>query len=264
MGSEFFAKGWIDAALVPGKRGGAFAHPVTPDVHPYLFVNYTGTVRDVMTVAHELGHGVHQYLAREQGFLNAETPLTTAETASVFGEMLTFERLMGEERDPAARLALLCGKVEDTFATVFRQVAMHRFEALMHEARRAEGELSAERLKEFWMRTQEAQFQGSVRFSEGYEYWWSYIPHFIGSPGYVYAYAFGELLTLALIQRYKAEGDGFVPKYLAMLRLGGSRSPAEVVGVTGVDLEDPGLWQGGLDYIEGMVRAAEVLAGVSS
>ncbi|MEL5848671.1 MAG: M3 family oligoendopeptidase [Candidatus Igneacidithiobacillus chanchocoensis] len=262
IGERFFNEGWIDAALAPGKRGGAFAHPVTPDVHPYLMVNYTGTVRDVMTVAHELGHGIHQYLAREQGFLNADTPLTTAETASVFSEMLTFERLMRGESRPDKRLALLCGKIEDTFATVFRQTAMHRFEAKMHAARRSEGELSKERLAEFWLQTQEEQFAGSVEFSPGYRWWWSYIPHFIGSPGYVYAYAFGELLTLALIQRYRELGSAFVPGYTEMLRLGGSRAPVEVVAAAGVRLDDPRIWDSALDYLEGMVAEAERLAGV--
>lgn len=262
IGQRFFDEHWIDAALAPGKRGGAFAHPVTPDVHPYLMVNYTGTVRDVMTVAHELGHGIHQYLAREQGYLNADTPLTTAETASVFGEMLTFERLMREEQDPQQRLTLLCGKIEDTFATVFRQMAMHRFEVVMHNARRSEGELSKERLAELWMQTQTEQFADSIQFSPGYRWWWSYIPHFIGSPGYVYAYAFGELLTLALIQRYRENPQGFVPGYVAMLKLGGSKTPAEVVAETGVNLEDPDLWSKALDYLASMVDEAESLAGV--
>ncbi|MHB1660236.1 MAG: M3 family metallopeptidase, partial [Acidithiobacillus sp.] len=232
------------------------------DVHPHLMVNYTGTVRDVMTVAHELGHGIHQYLARGQGYLNADTPLTTAETASVFGEMLTFERLMREEQDPRRRLGLLCGKIEDTFATVFRQMAMHRFEVLMHGARRAEGELSKDRLAELWMQTQTEQFADSIQFSPGYRWWWSYIPHFIGSPGYVYAYAFGELLTLALIQRYRAAPADFVPGYTAMLKLGGSKAPAEVVATTGIDLEDPKIWSRALDYMSGMVDEAEKLAGV--
>ena len=262
IGQRFFDEGWIDAALAPGKRGGAFAHPVTPDVHPYLMVNYTGTVRDVMTVAHELGHGIHQYLARGQGYLNADTPLTTAETASVFGEMLTFEQLMREEQDPRRRLGLLCGKIEDTFATVFRQMAMHRFEVVMHGARRAEGELSKDRLAELWMQTQTEQFAESIQFSPGYRWWWSYIPHFIGSPGYVYAYAFGELLTLALIQRYRAAPADFVPGYTAMLKLGGSKAPAEVVATTGIDLEDPEIWSRALDYMSGMVDEAEKLAGV--
>ncbi|MBN2678798.1 M3 family oligoendopeptidase [Acidithiobacillus montserratensis] len=261
IGQRFFAEHWIDAALAPGKRGGAFAHPVTPDVHPYLMVNYTGTVRDVMTVAHELGHGIHQYLAREQGYLNADTPLTTAETASVFGEMLTFERLMREEQDPQQRLTLLCGKIEDTFATVFRQMAMHRFEVVMHQARRTEGELSKERLAELWMQTQTEQFADSIQFSPGYRWWWSYIPHFIGSPGYVYAYAFGELLTLALIQRYRDNPAGFVPGYIAMLKLGGSKAPAEVVAETGVDLDSPQLWSQALDYLASLVDEAEALAG---
>ncbi|MEK8088717.1 M3 family oligoendopeptidase [Thermithiobacillus plumbiphilus] len=258
---EFFDKNWIDAALQPGKRGGAFAHPVTPDAHPYVFVNYTGSVRDVMTVAHELGHGVHQYLARSQGYFNANTPLTTAETASVFGEMLTFERLMRDESDPRRRLGLLCGKIEDTFATVFRQIAMNRFEDAMHTARRSEGELSSERLSELWMETQAPQFEDAVHLREGYRIWWSYIPHFIGSPGYVYAYAFGELLTLALIQRYHEQGQDFVPRYTEMLRLGGSRSPEAVAAVTGVDLKDPDFWSRGLAYMEGMVSEAERLAG---
>lgn len=262
IGQRFFDECWIDAALAPGKRGGAFAHPVTPDVHPYLMVNYTGTVRDVMTVAHELGHGIHQYLAREQGYLNADTPLTTAETASVFGEMLTFERLMREEQDPRQRLALLCGKIEDTFATVFRQMAMHRFEVVMHNARRSEGELSKERLAELWMQTQTEQFGDSIQFSPGYRWWWSYIPHFIGSPGYVYAYAFGELLTLALIQRYRSDSSGFVPGYVAMLKLGGSQAPVDVVASTGIDLEDPQIWSRALDYMAGMVDEAEKLAGM--
>ncbi|WP_414040043.1 M3 family oligoendopeptidase [Acidithiobacillus sp. M4-SHS-6] len=262
IGQRFFDEQWIDAALAPGKRGGAFAHPVTPDVHPYLMVNYTGTVRDVMTVAHELGHGIHQYLAREQGYLNADTPLTTAETASVFGEMLTFERLMREEQDPQQRLTLLCGKIEDTFATVFRQMAMHRFEVVMHRARRHEGELSKERLAELWMQTQTEQFADSIQFSPGYRWWWSYIPHFISSPGYVYAYAFGELLTLALIQRYRDNPAGFVPGYIAMLKLGGSKAPAEVVAETGVDLDSPQLWSQALDYLTSMVDEAEALAGV--
>ncbi len=262
IGQRFFDAGWIDAALAPGKRGGAFAHPVTPDVHPYLMVNYTGTVRDVMTVAHELGHGIHQYLAREQGYMNSDTPLTTAETASVFGEMLTFERLMREESDPQRRLALLCGKIEDTFATVFRQMAMHRFEVTMHGARRAEGELSKERLGDLWMQTQAEQFADSIQFSPGYRWWWSYIPHFIGSPGYVYAYVFGELLTLALIQRYRADPVAFVPRYIAMLKLGGAKAPAAVVATTGVDLEDPEIWSRALDYMVDMVDEAERLAGM--
>ncbi len=259
IGRRFFREGWIDAALSVGKRGGAFAHPVTPDAHPYLLVNYTGTVRDVMTVAHELGHGIHQYLARKQGFLNADTPLTTAETASVFGEMLTFERLMREETDPRGQLALLCGKIEDTCATVFRQIAMHRFEAAIHQARREEGELSRDRLAEFWMRTQEEQFADSIALTPGYRWWWSYIPHFIGSPGYVYAYAFGELLTFALIRKYRRDGAAFVSGYREMLGLGGARSPAEVVGLTGVRLEDPQIWHEALDYLQDLVAEAEAM-----
>lgn len=260
IASQFFERRWIDAAVVAGKSGGAYAHPVTPDAHPYVFVNFSGNSRDVMTVAHELGHGVHQYLARAQGFFNADTPLTTAETASVFGEMLVFEDLMRETEDPRRRLGLLCGKLEDCFATVFRQIAMNRFEDAMHQARRTEGELSAERLSTLWIQTQQPMFEDAVHLREGYHIWWSYIPHFISSPGYVYAYAFGELLTLALIQRYKQEGAAFVPQYLAMLKAGGGDTPEAVVALAGVRLDQAGFWEQGLDYLEGMVREAEALA----
>lgn len=264
IAEEFFERGWIDAPVAEGKTGGAFSHPATPDVHPFVLVNFTGTASDVMTLAHELGHGVHQYLAREQGYYNADTPLTTAETASVFGEMLTFEHLMAGESTSEGKLALLCNKLEETFATVFRQMAMHRFEEAVHTTRREEGELSSERLGELWLTTQRPQFsddQGeAVTLSEGYRHWWSYIPHFLHVPGYVYAYAFGELLTLALYERYREEGAAFVPQYLDLLAAGGSESPEALVGRLGLDLTDPGFWDRGLDVLATMVDRAEALA----
>jgi oligoendopeptidase F len=264
IAEQFFERGWIDAPVAAGKTGGAFSHPATPDVHPYVLVNFTGTPGDVMTLAHELGHGVHQYLAREQGLFNADTPLTTAETASVFGEMLTFEHLMGREDDPRVQLGLLCNKLEEMFATVFRQVAMNRFEHAVHTARREEGELSAQRLNELWLDTQRPQFADergqAVHLTDGYARWWSYIPHFLHVPGYVYAYAFGELLTLALYERYREQGGAFVEQYLDLLRAGGSEAPEALVGRLGLDLTDPGFWDKGLDVLEGMVERAERLA----
>ncbi|MFP4560887.1 MAG: M3 family oligoendopeptidase [Thiohalorhabdus sp.] len=260
IAAEFFDRGWIDAPVTDGKQGGAFSHPATPDVHPYVLVNFTGTPSDVMTLAHELGHGVHQYLAREQGYFNADTPLTTAETASVFGEMLAFEHLMGQESDERARLGLLCNKLEEMFATVFRQVAMNRFEHAAHTARREEGELSADRLGELWMETQRPMFGDSVVLTENYRAWWSYIPHFLHVPGYVYAYAFGELLTLALYERYREQGADFVPRYLELLAAGGSDSPEALVGRLGLDLADPGFWDRGLEVLASMVERAERLA----
>jgi oligoendopeptidase F len=256
----FFERRWVDAELRPGKRGGAFSASTVPSAHPYVLLNYTGNLRDVMTVAHELGHGVHQYLAREQGLFEQDTPLTTAETASVFGEMLVFRRLVARERDPRVRLGLLCGKLEDAFATVSRQVAMTRFEESLHAARRAEGELPVERVNELWMEANRAMFGDAVKLNDHYAWWWLYIPHFVHSPFYCYAYAFGELLVLALLRRYDAEGDAFVPKYLDLLRAGGSESPPELVGRLGLDITDPAFWDGGLEVLEEMVAEAESIA----
>jgi len=225
-----------------------------------VLLNYTGTLRDVMTLAHELGHGVHQYLSRPRGLFEMDTPLTTAETASVFGEMLTFRRLLRDEPDPAVRLGLLCGKLEDAFATVFRQVVMTRFEEKVHAARRAEGELPIPRVNELWMEANRPMFGDAVRLRDDYAWWWLYIPHFVHSPFYCYAYAFGELLVLALVQRYDEEGAAFVPRYLAMLEAGGSQSPREVVAHTGLDIGDPGFWDRGLVLLEKMVAEAESLA----
>ncbi|MBE2234276.1 MAG: M3 family oligoendopeptidase [Anaerolinea sp.] len=256
----FFDGRWIDAPPRPGKMGGAFSHGTVPSAHPYILLNYEGKPRDVMTLAHELGHGVHQKLAGVQGVLLADTPLTTAETASVFGEMLVFQSLMAQESDPAMRLGMLTGKIEDSFSTAFRQISMNRFEHAMHSARREEGELTSERFNELWLATQRAMFGDSVTMSEDYGLWWSYVPHFLGTPGYVYAYAFGELLVLALYARYQQEGGDFPERYLAMLTAGGSDWPHQIVKPLGVDLTDPGFWSNGLDILEGMVAEAEALA----
>ena len=260
IAGHFFEQRWIDAELRTGKRGGAFSASTIPSAHPYVMLNYTGTLRDVMTLAHELGHGVHQYLSRARGLFEMDTPLTTAETASVFGEMLTFRRLLRDEPDPAVRLGLLCGKLEDAFATVFRQVVMTRFEEKLHSARRAEGELPIPRVNELWMEANRPMFGDAVRLRDDYAWWWLYVPHFVHSPFYCYAYAFGELLVLALVQRYDEEGAAFVPRYLAMLEAGGSQSPREVVAHTGLDIGDPGFWDRGLVLLEKMVAEAESLA----
>ena len=261
---QFFEENWIDAAMAPGKRSGAFSHGTVPSAHPYVLLNYTGKARDVQTLAHELGHGVHQYLAREQTIFHHGTPLTTAEMASVFGEMLVFQRLMRQEDDPKNRLAMLVAKIDDTLATVFRQVAMNRFEERVHTDRREEGELPADRFSKHWMETQKAMFEGSVTLGEHYRHWWSYIPHFLHTPGYVYAYAFGELLVLAMYARYQEAGDAFADEYLDLLRAGGSDWPHELVGRVGVDLEDENFWQRGLSQIEELIEQAESLAGTPS
>jgi oligoendopeptidase F len=260
IASMFFEKRWIDAAVRPGKRSGAYSHRVVPSVHPYVFINYEATPRDVMTLAHELGHGVHQTLARAQGLLQAGTPLTTAETASVFGEMLVFQDLMSRETDPAIRLAMLVRKLENSFATVFRQISMNRFEDAIHTARRTEGELTTERFNELWLETQRAMFIDSVTMTDDYGIWWSYIPHFIHTPGYVYAYAFGELLVLALYARYQETGSSFAQAYLDMLAAGGSDWPHVLVQPLGVDLTDPGFWDKGLQMLDDLVSEAEELA----
>lgn len=253
VADEFFTKNWIHAPVKQGKRGGAFASPTVPSAHPFVFVNYTGTGRDVMTLAHELGHGIHMYLSRQHGIFGAYTPLTTAEMASVFGEMLVFNDLMAKESDPSVRLAMLASKIEDTFATVFRQVSMNRFENAVHTARREQGELSTETISALWMDTQRTMFGNSVTLRDDYGIWWSYIPHFINTPGYVYAYAFGELLVLALFNKYKREGESFVPRYIDVLSSGGSDKPENILAKAGVDLTDPTFWQEGLSIIDDMV-----------
>jgi oligoendopeptidase F len=257
---EFFEKSWIDAELRTGKRGGAFSSSAVPSVHPYILMNYTDKLRDVMTLAHELGHGLHQYLARPIGYLQCDTPLTTAETASVFGEMLTFHRLLELYPEPRTRLAMLCSKIEDGFATVFRQVVLTRFEQLLHQARREEGELTTEQINEHWLAANRPMHGDVVRLTEGYAWWWMYIGHFIHVPFYCYAYAFGELLVLALVQKYRQEGAAFVPKYLELLASGGSAAPHVLLDRLGVDVNDPGFWELGLKLLDEMVSEAETLA----
>ncbi len=260
IAKTFFDKNWIDAELREGKRGGAFSHGTVPSVHPYVLVNYSGKMRDVMTVAHELGHGVHQYLSRKRGYFQANTPLTTAETASVFAEMLVFDRLIKNEKSKKAKLSLMCGKLEDAFATVFRQVVMTKFEEALHTKRREEGELTKEAINELWIEANKAMFGNSVELTENYNIWWMYIPHFIHSPFYCYAYSFGELLVLALYQKYLQEGKTFVPKYLDMLSAGGSEPPEKIIEKVGVNIKDPDFWQGGLNLLSGMVKETTELA----
>jgi oligoendopeptidase F len=247
---QFLDQPWIDAPVRPSKRGGAFCAYTVPSHHPYLMLNWTSTRRDVLTLAHELGHGIHAYLSRPQGVFHQDTPLTLAETASVFGETLTFGRLVAQATDPADRLPLLAEHLEDQIATVFRQVAMWRFEDRVHDARRTTGELSIDDFGEAWHDTQREMLGDSIRISDGYRTWWSYIPHFIHTPGYVYAYAYGQLLALSVYARYEAEGASFVPSYLELLSSGGSMPPEELGKIVGVDLADPGFWDAGLDIID--------------
>ncbi len=253
----FFEKQWIHASLLPGKRSGAYSHPLIPSAHPYVFLNFTGSRRDVMTLAHELGHAVHQYLARKQGLFNCNTPLTTAESASVFAETLVFRSLLKRTDSKEERLGLICSRIEDTFATVFRQVAMHRFEERVHNARRTRGELDQEFIGSAWMQTQAAMFGNSVHLLDHYKTWWSYIPHFVHSPGYVYAYAFGQLMTAALYEQYLREGPDFVPAYLEFLESGGKAEPCELLRPLGVDPTDGGFWERGLKIVEGLIDEAE-------
>jgi oligoendopeptidase F len=259
----FFDGRFIDAPVRPAKRGGAFCASAVPSVHPYVMLNYTSRRRDVLTLAHELGHGVHFALAAEQGVFHQGTPLTLAETASVFGETIVFGRLLAEDGSAASRLALLAENIEGAIATVFRQVAMNRFEELVHNARREQGELSVERFGELWAESQTEMLGDSVEITDGYRSWWSYIPHFIGSPGYVYAYAYGQLLALSVYQRYQDHGEEFVPRYLRLLAAGGSRSPQELGRIVEVDLADPGFWDAGLDLVEAQLLAAEEAAGAA-
>jgi oligoendopeptidase F len=257
---RFFDEAWIDAPVRPGKRPGAFCAYTVPSQHPYLLLNWTGRRRDVLTLAHELGHGLHAYLARDQGVFHQSTPLTLAETASVFGETVTFGRLLEETSDPAARLALVAESIEGQIATVFRQTAMNRFEDRVHTERRDVGELSVDRFGELWHETQTEMLGDTVELTDGYRTWWSYIPHFIGTPGYVYAYAYGQLLALSVYRTYEERGADFVPQYLELLRSGGSRTPDELGRIVGVDLGDPGFWDGGLAIVEQQLVTAETAA----
>jgi oligoendopeptidase F len=257
---RFFDEYWIDGPVRPNKRGGAFCAYTVPSVHPYVMLNYTYKRRDVLTLAHELGHGVHAALGARQGIFHMATPLTMAETASVFGETLVFGRLLEQASTPESRLALLAESIEGSIATVFRQVAMNRFEHLVHTERREAGELAVDRFGELWAESQTELLGDAVELTEGYRSWWSYVPHFIGSPGYVYAYAYGQLLALAVYGRYEEEGESFVPSYLELLEAGGSRSPEELGRIVGVDLADPGFWERGLDIVERQLDDAEAAA----
>jgi oligoendopeptidase F len=266
LAGRFFDERWIDAPVRPNKRGGAFCSYTVPGVHPYVMLNYTHKRRDVLILAHELGHGLHAALAAPRGLLHQHTPLTLAETASVFGETVVFGRLLESAEGAESRLALLAESIEGSIATVFRQIAMHRFEDRAHTARREEGELSLERLADLWTETQAEMFGDAVEITQGYRSWWSYIPHFIDAPGYVYAYAYGQLLALSIYRRYLEEGQGFVPRYLELLAAGGSRAPEELGRLVGVDLADPGFWDAGLDLVDEQLGQAEsaarqVLAG---
>ncbi|MFZ5751994.1 MAG: M3 family oligoendopeptidase [Pseudomonadota bacterium] len=256
LAEPFFEKGWIDAGVKPGKAPGAFAHPTVVDVHPYVMLNYLGKPRDVMTLAHELGHGVHQRLAAHQGEMLSQTPLTLAETASVFGEMLTFRALLAQARTPAERKTLLAGKVEDMINTVVRQIAFYDFECKLHAARR-EGELTPEDINALWMSVQAESLGPVFEFMPGYETFWAYIPHFVHSPFYVYAYAFGDGLVNALYAAYEEGLPGFREKYFAMLRAGGSKHHKELLAPFGLDASDPTFWDKGLSMIAGMIDELE-------
>ena len=256
IGQRFFDKPWIDAPSKPGKSSGAFAHPTVPSAHPYLLLNYLGRTRDVMTLAHELGHGVHQVLAAGQGHLMCDTPLTLAETASVFGEMLTFRSLLDAEKSPKRRRVLLASKVEDMLNTVVRQVALHSFEAVVHDERRG-GELTPDRLGEIWMEAQKASLGPAIRFDDDYRVFWAYIPHFIHSPFYVYAYAFGDCLVNSLYAVYQDAHEGFAGRYLEMLKAGGTLRHKELLAPFGLDASKPEFWSKGLRVIEGFIDELE-------
>jgi oligoendopeptidase F len=260
IAAPFFDKGWIDAAVKPGKAPGAFAHPTVTNVHPYVMLNYLGKPRDVMTLAHELGHGVHQVLAAGQGELLSSTPLTLAETASVFGEMLTFQKLLDAAETPTQRKILLAGKVEDMINTVVRQIAFYDFECKLHDARR-EGELTPDQINEIWMSVQGESLGPAFEFMEGYETFWSYIPHFVHSPFYVYAYAFGDGLVNALYAVFQEGDPGFQEKYFDMLKAGGSKHHKELLAPFGLDASDPSFWDKGLSMISGFIDELEAMEG---
>jgi len=259
IAGRFFERRWIDVPPRDGKSSGAFSHPTVPSVHPYILMNFYGKSRDVMTLAHELGHGVHQVLAAKQGALMADTPLTLAETASVFGEMLTFRALLDSETDPGRRRALLAGKVEDMLNTVVRQIAFHHFEDRVHNERRS-GELAVERLGEIWMDVQRESLGPVFRFDDEYRHYWAYIPHFIHSPFYVYAYAFGDCLVNSLYDLFRQGHPKFQAKYLDMLRAGGTRRHRELLAPFGLDASDPGFWARGLNVIADFIDELEALS----
>jgi oligoendopeptidase F len=258
--ATFFEDAYVDAPPLPGKRGGAFCSYVVPSAHPYVMLNFTSRPRDALTMAHELGHGVHATLARPKGIFEFSTPLTVAETASIFGETIVLGRLLDRAPDARGRLSLLADSLDGAVGAVFRQVAMNRFEDRVHTRRRESGELRVEDFGETWLATQVDMLGDSVEIDDDYGIWWSYVPHFIDTPGYVYAYAYGHLLALSVYRRYEELGDEFVPSYVDLLRAGGSMSPEELGAIVGVDLTDPGFWSSGLDLIERQLEAAEEAA----
>jgi oligoendopeptidase F len=260
VATEFFTGGYIDGPPRPSKRGGAFCAYTVPSAHPYVMLNYTSRPHDVLVMAHELGHGVHASLARPQGIYHFSTPLTLAETASIFGENIVLERLLERAPGPAERLDLLAGALDGAVAAVFRQIAMNRFEHSIHTERREAGELSVERFGELWLASQADLLGDSVELADDYAHWWSYIWHFVDTPGYVYAYAYGHLLALSVYRRYEEAGEGFVASYLDLLRAGGSLPPEELGAIVGVDLTDPGFWSSGLELVERQLDAAEAAA----
>lgn len=257
---QFFDKKWIDAEIREGKQGGGFCCDTTPDLHPYILVNYTGSTRDVMTVAHELGHGLHQYLARRAGVLESSAPLTMAETASVFGEMLIFDQLLSSEKDPLKQLSLICGKIDDNFSTVFRQITLTDFELKAHLRGLTDGELSSDLLSDFWMEVNSEFYGKSVILTDRYRHGWKYIPHFVHTPFYCYAYAFAQLVVLALYQKYKENKSSFIPSYLEMLSLGGSKKPEDLTSLLGLDISKPDFWQLGIEILDKLVARAEELS----
>lgn len=258
---EFYDKKWIDADLRDGKRGGAFSASTLADLHPYILMNFTGTSRDVATLAHELGHGIHQLLSQSVGYLNSDTPLTTAETASVFGEMLIFEKMLQDSDSKEEKLGLIINKLDDIFATVFRQVCMTRFEEKIHTARREQGELKTEDLNKLWIEANSQMFGDNIKWTDNYNFWWSYIPHFIHSPFYCYAYAFGLLLSITLYFKYKQSENkqDFVEKYTKILSLGGSLNPVELLKILDIDLNDKEFWNNGFKLVDELVSQAEEL-----
>ena len=257
---RFLTERWIDAPVRPGKRAGAFCAYTVPSVHPYVMLNWTSRRRDVLTLAHELGHGVHASLGGQQGIYHIATPLTLAETASVFGETIVFGRLLEQAATPESKLSLLAESIEGSIATVFRQIAMNQFEDRIHTERRETGELALDHIGELWAQSQEELLGDAVEVTEGYRSWWSYVHHFVSVPGYVYAYAYGQLLALAVYGRYEEEGESFVPAYIDLLSAGGSKSPEELGKIVGIDLADPGFWDSGLALVERQLDAAEQAA----
>jgi oligoendopeptidase F len=257
---EFFEKPWIDAPVEEGKQGGAYCAGATPLWHPYVMLNFTGRLNDALTLAHELGHGLHDRLASRQHIFDYHPPLTLAETASVFGEALTFDRIMAEEQDPGVRLSMLCQQLEGSFGTIFRQIAFNRYEDALHTTRRTAGELSTEQFGDLFNEKLQAMFGDSLKLTDDHKPWWSYVSHFVHTPGYVYAYAFGNLLALSVYQRYKELGTPFVDTYLEFLAAGGSQRPDELVNAIGMDITDPDFWDAGLRILDGMVGEVEELA----